>query len=247
MDDQSKGSVDPKSNPGEENQGAPADMNVVSEIPPAVAHKKKTTHYKPDQTPLWKIIFEAGAIAVGITVAVIYYAQLGVMRRSSEIDQRAWLGVEAKAKPIAHGQPVTADLKITNFGKTPARHINGTFFVEVLKTAIPPTFDTSSVRAATGATVVDLFPGQINTPWTERERLENGQAVPWLLERTENDDLIEGHSYIAIHGVLNYEDVFHVKHWTEFCVGASYTKTPINMPTYECTKDHNREDDNDEP
>jgi hypothetical protein len=49
-------------------------------MPPPVHHKTERSYSNPDPTPLWKIMLEVGAVAVGIIVAGIYYGQLCVMR-----------------------------------------------------------------------------------------------------------------------------------------------------------------------
>jgi hypothetical protein len=73
-------SVDPQANSDSEKDKPPSNIGFPPQIPPPDEHNRKTTNCKPDQTPLWKIVLEVGAVAVGIAVAMIYYGQLKVMR-----------------------------------------------------------------------------------------------------------------------------------------------------------------------
>jgi hypothetical protein len=73
-------SVDPQNNTSGERGNPPPNVGLPPEIQPTVKHKRETTYCKPDQTPLWKIVLEVGAVAVGIVVALIYYGQLSVTR-----------------------------------------------------------------------------------------------------------------------------------------------------------------------
>jgi hypothetical protein len=80
MADPNTDSVAPQSNPAEEQNTTKQKVDVVPQVPPTAEHQKNAHYCKPDQTPLWKIILETGAVAVGILVAIIYYGQLRVMR-----------------------------------------------------------------------------------------------------------------------------------------------------------------------
>jgi hypothetical protein len=80
MENQDIDSVDPKSKPDTPATETQSNPDLIPEIPPSVEHKTERTHSNPDPTPLWKIVLEVGAVAVGIVVACIYYGQLDVMR-----------------------------------------------------------------------------------------------------------------------------------------------------------------------
>ena len=80
MDDPHINSVDPQGKPDAPPAESPADADLVPQVPPPVKSKKETTHCKPDQTPLWELVLETGAVFVGLYVAGIYHGQLQVMQ-----------------------------------------------------------------------------------------------------------------------------------------------------------------------
>lgn len=80
MTDPDVNSVDPKSDAGTPPAEPPRNPNFIPQVPPPVKGHNKTAHSKPDQTPLWKMVLETGAVAVGLYVAGIYHGQLDVMR-----------------------------------------------------------------------------------------------------------------------------------------------------------------------
>src|SRR6266851_66566 len=142
-------SVDPQDNANRERYEPPNNVGLPTEIPPPAEHKSETTDCKPGQTPLWKIVLEVGAVAVGIVVAMIYYGQLEVMRgqlgeiikQFPEIQKSARATVKAAdqtERAVNNSRTLfeidergwvgirSADLKgfiFTNFGKSPALYV----------------------------------------------------------------------------------------------------------------------------
>lgn len=90
MTDPGTNSVDPQGNPSTPPTETPRNPDLVPQAPPSVTHNAERTYSNPDPTPLWKIILEAGAIAVGIIVAWIYYGQLDQMIKSNRIAKDAY-------------------------------------------------------------------------------------------------------------------------------------------------------------
>jgi hypothetical protein len=80
MENQHIDSVAPNGSPNRPPAETPQQPDFIPQVPPPVTHKTERTYSSPDPTPLWKIILEVGAVAVGIGVALIYYGQLQVMR-----------------------------------------------------------------------------------------------------------------------------------------------------------------------
>jgi hypothetical protein len=73
-------SVNPESKPSTPPAETPRNSDLIPEIPPPIQSKKETTHCKPDQTPLWKMLLETAAVFVGLYVAGVYHGQLVVMQ-----------------------------------------------------------------------------------------------------------------------------------------------------------------------
>ncbi len=135
MVDPDTNSVDPQSNTGTEPEESPPNPNLVSQLSPSITPKTERTYTNPDPTPLWKIILEFGAVAVGIVVACIYARQLNQMIESNRIakdayqsGQRAFIVYEdmthimdVVTNPMGEDKIVfTIEAKWQNAGNTPA-------------------------------------------------------------------------------------------------------------------------------
>ncbi|HJX85257.1 MAG TPA: hypothetical protein VJ723_13020 [Candidatus Angelobacter sp.] len=85
---------------------------ALPKVNPSEEHDKQTCDCKPDMTPLWKMVLEASAVGIGITLAIIYYRQLDSMNKQLAVMQgRAWIQIE------------TTDITLKNF---PVFHLVGT-------------------------------------------------------------------------------------------------------------------------
>jgi hypothetical protein len=73
-------SVDPEHDPNRPPKETPNSPDLIAQMPRSVHGNQKTALCKPDQTPLWKMILETGAVFVGLYVAGIYHDQLVVMQ-----------------------------------------------------------------------------------------------------------------------------------------------------------------------
>jgi hypothetical protein len=94
-------SVDPSNDSHREQSESPPQVDVIPQVPPPIEHKAQATHCKPDQTPLWKIVLETGAVAVGIVVASIYYGQLKEMQKATTASTKAADAAKSAAETAA--------------------------------------------------------------------------------------------------------------------------------------------------
>jgi hypothetical protein len=139
MADQHIDSVAPQGNPDKPPAEPPQNPPVIPQVPPPVAHTPERAYSNPDPTPLWKIVLECAAIAVGITVAIIYYYQLDAMQRQLELTDRPWIKLDITPCTVCgerdiRGGPLTFDkdgrgsltfrVTFVNVGKSVANHVS---------------------------------------------------------------------------------------------------------------------------
>jgi uncharacterized repeat protein (TIGR01451 family) len=114
------------------------------------------------------------------------------------------------------GQPMTYPLGIKNTGKTPARNMIAKIFLDIIDSDQEPPLsrvaDATYERGIITAGI--LFPdSDIKQPIIRPT--QDGKAR--LTTDSEVKALQEGKAYIAIYGIITYDDVFGVHHWTKFC------------------------------
>jgi hypothetical protein len=173
------------------------------------------------------VIFTAALAATAVYQFLILRGQLDVMRK----DQRAWINIPPpKTEPL-----ITDDLHIRwitliNTGKTPARHIAGNLFVEIIPNGGEPHFRGEFPH--TTFTVGSILPNYpIPAPIT-RTRFgigSNEQMEEYPITPEEKRELEQGEAWLTEHGMIEYMDIFKVQHWVKFCfwhnfkVGAGYS------------------------
>jgi hypothetical protein len=160
-------------------------------------------------------------------VAIYQYnvmnGQLGVMRN----DERAWLQVKVRGNSekdraageipfnIVSGQQISIPLDLSNIGKTPAKEIVINVFAEV-----PASFQGVRLECVDGplrcpynqTSMGIMFPSDHTDVHAVRmgpgdQSATDIEAKYWT----------EGKVYAAAYGIVTYEDVFNVHHWTKFC------------------------------
>ncbi len=253
----SANAVGPEEASPEENPHKETLVKPIPKVKPTPQHQKERTTCKPDSTPLWKIVLECGAVAVGIIVAIIYYKQLQTMndtldlsRKTSERESRALVSI----KPVGDIQVVVdqvpeVKLVLNNLGKTTARQIVGEIYIEVIPKDQGPTFVHGNPTPSTRYTAPDLFPTETHDLAAKRlkavgEIVEGGPAGEWPISKDEYASLLNGDTYLAAHGYIDYVDVYHVAHWSRFCVWRILK--PGQFKAKSCTQ-YNTTDENDEP
>jgi len=170
----------------------------------------------------WCITAFTLALAVtGIYQYTVINRQLDVMRK----DERAWVeflplpdkpGSDITSVHLDPGQPMTYPLGIKNTGKTPARNMVTKIYLDIVDASQEPPLERvvtdTYERGVITAGIV--FPdGDIKQPIVRPT--ENGK--PRLTTDSEVNAVREAKAYIAIYGIITYDDVFGVHHWTKFC------------------------------
>ncbi len=171
----------------------------------------------------WCIAAFTFALASAATYQfVITNSQLSVMRN----DERAWLIVGAKpdtqgsdttAIQFIAGQPVNYPLEVKNVGKTPASNVEMKVFVDILNASTEVPLDhveDGNAYPYGSITSGIIFPNGDFKQLIMRPA-KDGTALVATSE--EVNGITNGTVYLAVYGVITYDDVFHVHHWTRFC------------------------------
>jgi hypothetical protein len=226
----------------------PVPAENQEEPPEAPDHNRQSEEEKPmgmreslkpsSFTDYCLAVFTGLLVVVAIWQIAITKGQLGAMRN----DQRAWLKVDLQPSTsggdhtivtITVGQPVTYPFQITNIGKTAARNIDAKIFSAITYANQEPPLDhvmQASKYAHNHVTAGIVFPSDILKQIGERPGNE-GASMP--ATEAEVEVIQEGKGYLAVFGIVDYDDVFDVHHWTKFCIWISKTGT---FQTEGCTK-----------
>lgn len=161
------------------------------------------------------------------TIALFFlsYTQLGYLTK----DQRPWLKILTQVNVPDKGNTLGITVMLITTGKTPAKSIEGHFFVERVKNGESPLLLDTSQKG--GFTSGILFPD--GTPQMA--------PFPYDLLGSELEDYKEGRIFLVVYGRVGYTDIFHTRHWTNFC-GFTSGK-PGGYSAEKCTA-YNNTDDN---
>ena len=179
-------------------------------------------------------------VGAAIYQFVIMNGQLETM----QIDQRAWMKVGAVPdKPgddhvtwqIASGQPVVYPVRFVNTGKTPATDIDMSVFIEIVDADKGPHLEYVDAPDADGhpharATSGISFP---NADVNQRISRIGGDGSPRTATNDEVKAVNDGKAYLAVYGIIKYDDVFKRHQWTKFCMWMAQTGT---FQARECTQ-----------
>jgi hypothetical protein len=177
-------------------------------------------------------------------------SQVSAIQTQMRQDQRPYieitLGGPGPNKPFEIKMPnnvLHLPLILTVWGKTPAKHVHGRLFLEVVKFNQDPLLDKNTVPA------LDTFSGIVfpNVPdefHAVRMKAKKGNPLGEfdLLKDWETSDISASRSYLAAYGTYTYDDSFGIQHWTKFCVSFQ-ASGPITQPTPGCVR-YNEVDNN---
>ena len=140
-------------------------------------------------------------------------------------------------------------IKFVNVGKGIARNIDVIAFVELVDANLEARIDRSnSPRKYAHAHLVSgiMFPDgwlDMNAVRVRWKDANAGMREPDPLTTAELSSLTAGTAYLTVYGVVNYEDVFGVAHWTHFCKWVPFSKEQRGYRAYNCTE-YNQADNN---
>jgi hypothetical protein len=157
----------------------------------------------------------------GLYQYVVINRQLDAMRK----DQRAWVefqalpdkpGSEISSVHVDAGKPMTYPLGIKNTGKTPARNMVAKVYLDIIDAGQEPPLDRVEKDAYQRGIITAgiLFPdGDVKQPIIR----PTPDGKPRFTTDNEVNAMRDGKAYIAIYGIITYDDMFGVHHWTKFC------------------------------
>jgi hypothetical protein len=206
-----------KKETAEQNEKAAREREAKAEADQEPSRWKRFTTYVKTKSSFtdWCIAaFTLVLAAAAIYQFIIMDGQLNVMRK----DQRAWITVTTPTtEPAAvPGGPLSTTVTVTNTGKTPANNIAGNYYVEVVSNGDDPHFETTTPHTMSSTGV--LIPNHPRDHLvTRKQARSNGDIEDAPFTEREKIALDNGSAWIAIHGIVFYEDVFKTKHWVRFC------------------------------
>ncbi|SRR6266498_1905455 len=189
--------------------------------------------YKPPDSMLSVLGF-----FVGILVLVVYFMQWESMQQTMRVDQRAWMSITEQAPvSVQKGQSPSVTLFVTNTGKTAARDVRGSFYVEVVAEDSSPHFETDVPHGYTFTGVAtpnkesDPIPVQRYKPTPKDPHIGD----PFPITDEEWAKLTDGRAWVAIHGIVYYKDMFRRQHWIRFCWWKGF-RTDVSYSSANCIK-----------
>jgi hypothetical protein len=160
-------------------------------------------------------------VAIAALQALIYNAQLDVIRKDQRPWIRVWIGPGDNKPPIATVIP-----HLVNSGKTPAKCVVVNFFVEKVDNGSIPKLNAPLETAKFHVTTGALFP---NIPY------DGHSEDIYALNPIEFSSFEQGTTFLVMYGTASYMDFFGTKHWTKFCGFAKSPGTTMNPAAERCT------------
>jgi hypothetical protein len=225
MESKDKGyTIKPK--PKDQSQDTPHSDNNPSGKKTDIKDNNKPNGTKETVTKLeqdirheqWIMIGLTAILAlVGIVQACIYYGQFTTQR----LDERAWVSIAVDPSiPAQNDVQIFWPLHINNVGKTFASHIEGDFFATVLKKGESPQFDYSIGHPHRKIYVGGIFPNEALPQTSIRvEKYGPHTPEPVLMTQELRQAIASNEQAIVVYGIIQYDDIFGVHHWTQFCNG----------------------------
>jgi hypothetical protein len=163
--------------------------------------------------------------------------------RNFRRDERAWVAFEFTGEKltVTLNKPFLVPTKLINVGKTPAKKVEGEIVVAVFKKGEPLSFDYTPgnrnwhYEIHAGA----IFPNGSITESFEGRRHGIDKSEAELITKPILDDIGAARSFIIVHGIITYWDIFGTEHRTTYC---RYVTGP-NLISDQCTR-YNDTDDN---
>jgi hypothetical protein len=169
--------------------------------------------------------------------------QVDAIKRQMRQDQRPYieviLGGPGPDKEFGINMPnnvLHLPLKMTVLGKTPAKHVHGRLFLEVVKVNQDPLLEKNTAPALDTFSGI-VFPNVPQEVHAIRMKAKRGNKLGEfdLAKDSEASDLLAYRSYLAAYGTYTYDDAFNIQHWTKFCV-TFHAKSPVEYPIPGCVR-----------
>lgn len=238
--------------PGEEEENMVESALGASDIQTAPKEKQDTGEKWYQSPEWWNVIIQAGLVILAVAGATIYFRQMQAnirqaeasekqlaamtnqvweMEKESRMDKRAWVFVthtELNAGSVSN--TVIEKIIVQNLGKTPATHLAGYINYLTGDGSAEWTHNTSNLLSQK-----DIFP--LTTSLTLSQN-DSHFIKTYDIPITAFDGVKTGSKVIVFYGGVQYDDVFNIHHWSQFCF---HLDTNLDTVTYEGF--HNSSDD----
>jgi hypothetical protein len=218
----------------------------------------KSGREKAKWTDVATVILTAIIAGAALVSAWIFNGQLteggkqtAAVERQMRQDQRAWVYIENSVfTGWKENIPVIVHFNLVNRGKTPAKQIKANFILEKLSADTIPTF-TYEGRPRFAPQTGILVPGFVDPKPFEVQSARWGSdsmgqvTQPWLLSKTDVEELNHGRAWVVLYGEIRYNDIFGTPHWIKLCEWTSGRVDLVrsSAPAKACI-DYNDADDN---
>lgn len=198
----------------------------MAEMKPTTGNSDKAKDHWYKTLQGWKAVLEIVAIPFAIAYAIVTFLQWHDLRHNFKTDERPWLeiqtqsekaGNESASLQLTSGQPVTYPLRIANTGKTAAVNIDSKIFVDIVSSNHEPALedvDQPSQHPYGRITSGIMFP---NSDFNQVVLRPIKGGSPELATEEEVVSIRQGKAYLAVYGIVTYDDISGSSHWTRFC------------------------------
>ena len=151
-------------------------------------------------------------------------AQVAAITAQMQQSERAWVYIEILAQTFHWevNKPLFAPVILRNNGHTPATNIYGQGVVDIISVGEGPRFvykgrPRAIFKAGT------MYPDSPLSFAFNTSKFKVGTSdiesnvEPLPLSAKAVQDINEGTAYIAVYGIITYQDIFGVEHFTRFC------------------------------
>lgn len=184
-----------------------------------------------------KVTFRQGLEIVGLIAGIVYAVvtvlEWNDLRNNFEADQRSWVKISFGWPTNISPQEIFTPIEFfSNSGKIPITSIRAEGAVEVVPVDKPPSF--SLYGNHPGDMESALFPGDKDSGFPIKfVGPDTKQPRPFTAQ--ELDSLRTGSAYVAVFGVVVYNDQFGV-HWYRFCDWKNYSPATIHARSGPCVE-----------
>jgi len=126
---------------------------------------------------------------------------------------------------------------LENVGKSPANQINTSAIVEILLNDESPTlYSVEHEGPKNGNYIGIMFPSTpANVTTAELIGIDKvGQPYHRTVTEAEAENLRTGKAYIAVFGMVGYQDIFKGRHWTKYCYFHGYGQPERQIKAGQC-------------
>lgn len=147
-----------------------------------------------------------------------------IAAQTMRIDERAWVNVSVGKAPMIDNSPLQIPVTLTNDGRTPALNVTGNIVINLLRYGEEPDLIYKKGHPAYAIEVKALtaklpqnLPFNVLPKYLDSEK----PLVPINVTPQLRRAIADGTLYIVVHARLEYDDVFGIHHWIQFCGHAS--------------------------